>query len=71
MKIENAFSQLCKLLIKAKVSYRMTQSLTLNCKALKGDLDSQQDLIKEDHILINGMLTSKYQNCNKMIGWYI
>ena len=29
----------------------MTQLLARNCKALKGDLDPQRDLIKKDRIL--------------------
>ena len=47
---------------KAGVGYRMTQSLAYNCKALKGDLDPQQDPIEEGHIPTNGMLASSYQN---------
>ena len=36
-----------KLLTKAGVGYRMTQSLACNRKALRRDLDPQRDLIKE------------------------
>ena len=38
----------------------MTQSLACNCKALKRDLDSQQDPIEENLILTNEMLVNKY-----------
>ena len=44
----------------------MIQSLTYNYKALKRDLNPQQDLIKESYIPTNEMLVNKYQNCNKM-----
>ena len=57
----------CKLLIKAEVGYKITQLLVCNCKALKKDLDSHQDLIKKSCILINGILVNRYQNYSKII----
>ena len=62
MWIEDAFLQSRKLLTKAEVDYKMTQLLVCNCRALKKDLDLQQNLIKEDRNLINEILVSRYQN---------
>ena len=53
----------------------MIQSLVYNHKALRKDLDFQQNPIKEGRILTNGMLARKYLNYNKIIiemtGWYV
>ena len=53
----------------------MTQSSARNYKALRRDLDPQRDPIEEGRILTNGILVSRYQNCNRMTmeitGWCV
>ena len=49
-----------KLLIKAKFDYKITILLTCNYKVLKGNLDPQQNQIKENNIQTNKVFISRY-----------
>ena len=69
--IENAFLLPCKQLTKVEISYQIITSLTYKYKALNQDLDFYQNSNNKKHIVTNGMLVNKVQNCSKMTNYCV